>query len=76
MSVDYETCLEPSSEVRLGLAFYFFARAHVMIEIKAKNRGKMGGITGQNRIDCTIYAPITPVDILEPVGDTLLVIGI
>ena len=42
-----------------------------MIEIKAKKGGKKEGMTGQKRIDCTIYAPITPVDKLEPVGDTL-----
>ena len=46
-----------------------------MIEIKATKGGKQTETTAQKRIDCTIYAPITPVDILEPVGDTLSVRG-
>ena len=75
MSVDSITCLEPSSEVPLGLAFYFFAKSHLVIEIKAKKGGKKDGATAQKRIDCTIYAPSTPVDVLEPVGDTLSVMG-
>ena len=71
ISVDSETCWDLSYEVPSGPAFYFFAKSHLVIEIKAKKGGKKDGTTAQKRIDCTIYAPITPVDILEPIGDTL-----